>query len=388
VTLSLRSPSLVAPILVALGVSPLAAPALRASEANRIILRVNDRIATLYDYEQRRDERLRAIQTADLEPERRAELVASLGAEVMSNMLDELLVLSRADQIGYVPTEGEIAEAVARAKRGFGIQTDDQFQQALAASGMTVEVFEKQVATNLRVSQVMGREVQQRVELEEEDLRRIYYERPEEFTTPEGIKVREIVILDSSSLDAAGREALAARLRDALESGEPMQQLAEEYAAEGKTSAMVDLGWIERGDLDPALERAVWDLEPGGVSEPVAGRGGLHLLQLDERREERLLEFSEVADSINQAEHERLMMEEYEKYLGELREAAYIRVTQLPPDVKGFSIQESASRLTLETELPSAPSDDPDDATHDATGLGIDPEAAILEPPPDPDPDG
>lgn len=326
----------------------LCAPTLWATDANRVLLRVNDRIATLYDYELRRDERLRAIQQADLDPARRADLVANVGAEVLSNILEELLVLSRADQIGFVPTEGEIDLAVARAKESFGIQTDAQFEQALASSGMTIDQFKTQVETNLRVSQVMGREVQQRISLSEEDLRRYYYENPQKFTTPERLRLQEIVVLDTSALSAEGRAELAAELRREMESGASLSELARDDAT---TSGMVELGWIEKGDLDPALEQAVWDLAVDGVSSPVEGRGGLHLLQVLEREQASLLAFSDVADDIERLERERLLMQEYDGYLQELRDAAYIRISQLPEDAKGFNVQESAARLTVESDL-------------------------------------
>lgn len=331
-------------VLLLLSTLPLA-----ATESNRILLRVNDRIVTLYDYQVRRDERLRAIQSQDFDPARRADLIARVGVDVLTNMLDEMLVLSRADQIGYVPSEEEIDAAIARAKEGFGIQTDEQFEQALSSSGMTVDDFERQVETNLRVGQVMGREVQQRVNLEEDDLRRFYYEHPELFTTPERVRLQEIVVLDTSPLTPERRAALAEELRESMASGATMEDLASRYSAEGTTSGRVELGWIEKGDLDGALEEAVWDVPVGEVSPPAAGRGGLHLLEMLEREEATLLPFSEVAEQIDRRERERLLMEAYDKYLVELREAAYIRVSELPEDAQGFSVEDSASRMTLET---------------------------------------
>ncbi len=369
--------------LCSLAVAWLCVSPLVASDANRIILRVNDRIATLYDYEFRRDERLRAIQAADLDPAERAEAVRTLGAEVLSNMLDELLVLSRADQIGYTPTPGEISQAVQRARNNFGIQDDEQFQRALASSGMTPEAFEKQVTMNLRVSQVMGQEVQQRVQLDEEDLRRYYYEHPEEFTTPERVRLQEIVVLDTSSLTADERLELAGELAAAVESGASLADLAAEYRTEGTTSGMVDLGWIEQGDLDPDLEAAVWELPAGAVSEPVDGRGGLHLLQVQEREESMLLDFADVADQIDARERNRLLSEEYGDYLEELRDAAYIRVAHLPSDVQGFNIQESASRLTLETDLVRPAPDNADDLLFPGPDAAIDPGEELLDPDPE-----
>lgn len=326
----------------------LVASAATATSSNRVILRVNDRIATLYDYQVRLNERLRAIQQADLAPDRRAELVERAGEEVLGTILEEMLVLSRADQLGYRPSDEELDSAVRRTMQNFGIESEEQFEAALRASGMTQEDFRRQVGVNLRVSGVMAREVQRRIELTEEDLRRYYYETPQEFTTPERVELGEVVVLEASGLEPDERLRLATELRSRIAAGEEMSEVVEPYREQGTTSEVVELGWVRRGDLDPALEAAVWDLEVGQVSAPVAGRGGLHVLEVLDREEASLLPFNEVADEIDRIERERLLRQEYDAYLDELRDAAYIRIHSLPPGAEGFDIEESASRLRVE----------------------------------------
>lgn len=336
-----------------LGLLLCCAVAADASDSNRIILRVNDRIGTLHDYETRRDDRLRAIQGADLAPAERAELIAGVGAEVMTDMLEELLVLSRADQIDYRPNVAEIDAAVARARENFGIPSDEQFEMALAQNGMTREGFRQQVEVNMRVSTVLAQEVQQRVEISEEDLRRYYYENESDFTTPEGVRLREIVVLDDSVLSTDERAALAAELRSALEAGSTLAELAELHQTDGRTSGVVDLGWIEQGDLDGTLEEAVWQLDPGQVSAAVVGRGGLHILVVEERRAAELMAFSDVAQQIESIERQRLFAQEYSGFMRELRQAAYISIRDLPSDVEGFDVEQSASRLVFESDASS-----------------------------------
>jgi parvulin-like peptidyl-prolyl isomerase len=346
------------------------AATIAVADGNRILLRVNDRIGTLYDYEVRRDDRLRAIQSADLAPAERAELIESAGVEVLGDMLEELLVLSRADQIGYEPTAAEIDAAFARARENFGIDSEEAFLQALEQTGMTPEAFRKQLVTNMRISNVLGQEVQRRVELSEEDLRRVYYENEEEYTTPEQVRLRDIVILESSSLTPEERESLAAEVRDALATGETLEEVAAKHEDQGTTSGIVDVGWVGRGDLDTTIEDAIWDLEPGEVSSPIAGRGGLHVVVLEERKAAEMMPFSEVAGRIEQSERERLFSQEYGDFMQELRDAAYIRVGDLPEDARGFNVEGSASRLVFEgagagasgpTEAP-APAPDPDES--------------------------
>ncbi|MDX1643796.1 MAG: peptidyl-prolyl cis-trans isomerase [Thermoanaerobaculia bacterium] len=348
----------------------LAASAVFAATSNRVILRVNDRIATLYDYEVRLTERLRAIQQADLDPTRRSELMDQAGEEVLGTILEELLVLSRADQIGYRPSEEELDSAVRRTMQNFGIESEEQFEAALRSSGMTREDFRRQIGVNLRVSGVMAREVQRRVELTEEDLRRYYYEHPEEFTTPERVELREFVVLESSSLGAEERRRLASELRDRIAAGEAMAEVIAPHRDRGTTSDVVELGWVKQGDLDPDLEAAVWDLEAGTVSLPVEGRGGLHVLEVIDREEATLLPFNEVADQIDRIERERLLRQEYEGYLEELRDAAYIRIHQLPPGAEEFDVAESASRLRVEgSAMPGLGSSIPEEASPEEASL-------------------
>jgi len=329
--------------------------AVAAADGNRILLRVNDRIGTLYDYEVRRDDRLRAIQNADVAPAERAELIASAGVEVLGDMLEELLVLSRADQIGYQPSPAEIETAMARARENFGIETEEQFEQALAQTGMTRDAFRQQLVVNMRISNVLGQEVQRRVELTEEDLRRVYYENEESFTTPEQIRLRDIIVLDSSSLSAEQRQSLATEIRTELAGGATLEEVAAKHEGQGTTSGVVDIGWVEQGDLDSAIESAVWGLEAGEVSVPIAGRGGVHVVMLEERRAAAVLPFSEVATRIEQSERERLFAQEYDDFMQELRNAAYIRIGELPEDAQGFNVAESAGRLVFRGNEADAP---------------------------------
>lgn len=325
--------------------------ALAAGEGNRVLIRVNDRIGTLFDYEVRRDDRLRGIQNSDVPPARRAEMIASVGAEVLNDMLEELLVLSRADQIGFVPDAREIDLAVKRAQESFGIDSDEQFDQALAKTGMSRETFRNQVEVNLRVSSVMAREVQRRVELTEEDARRFYYDHEDDFTLPERLRLEEIVVLEASSLSPDRRAELADEIRAALVTGTTMEAIAAQHQESKATSGVVGLGWVEKGDLDEALENAVQALAAGEFSQPVAARGGLHILGVLEREAASLQPFAEVSGRISEIERNRLFREEYRQFMRELRAKAYILVRELPEDAQGFDVEQSINRLVLESDF-------------------------------------
>ena len=324
----------------------LAGVSVGGAEVNEIVLRVNERIATSFDYNSERAERFEAIQQADsLTEERKQELLAVLGETVMKDIFEQLLMLSRADQLKIQLSPSDIDEAVERTKENFGIQTQAEFKAALASSGMTEERLRARLEKTLLTQRVMGQEVYSRVSIEEEDLRRYYQAHAEEFQVPQRLSLREVVVLESSGLKDEDLALLAEEIRQQLSTGRDIEEVVEPYHEEGVSSDVVDLGWVEVGDLNQELEEAVWGLESGGVSPAVEARGGLHIVVVAERQEARLLEFLEVQDQIFSIEQGRLMQDEMAKYIEELKNNSYI-VANPPAEAAGF-------RASLTSSLPS-----------------------------------
>lgn len=302
---------------------------------NRIVLRVNDRIATLYEYEARRTERLEAILRADLDPEERRRLQDQVGEMVLREMFDELLLLSRSDHLAIQISPSQVNAAIGQMRQSYGIETDQEFAAALAQSGMTREELEEQLRRNLRMREVLAREVHARIELKEEDLRRYYREHPEEFRVPQRLRLREVVVLETSGLDREAMLRIARAIREELVAGRALNEAIQGYATQQITSQVIDLGWVQSGDLDRNLEEAVWNLQAGEVSEPVDGRGGIHVIQVVDRQEAGMRTFNEVMHLIEEKEGNRRFQEELQKYLEELRKNSYI-VADPPPDATGF----------------------------------------------------
>jgi hypothetical protein len=71
------------------------------------------------------------------------------------------------------------------------------------------------------------------------------------------------------------------------------------------------------------------------VSVPVEGRGGLHVVQVIERRPSRIPEFAEVADQIRESESNRVYNEEITKYMAELEKKSLI-VANPPAEAADF----------------------------------------------------
>jgi peptidyl-prolyl cis-trans isomerase SurA len=324
-----------------------------ASELNRVILRVNDRIVTLYDYQKATRERRTGITRAQIPEAERQQMLANLEVSVMRELFDENLMLSRADQLGLRADEADIRSAIERTKANFGISTEEEFDRALAGNGMTRESFRADIEKNLLVRQVMGREVYSQIAVEEEDIRRYYQQNSDEFKQPARHRLREVVVLETMQ-DADERLRLATELRRLILAGEADEQI-ESYESEGATTGWIDLGWVNVGDLDPQLEEALNGLTPGGVSEPTPARGGLHVIQMVEQEEARLRDFQDVSAEIEARLSDERFAEEMDGYMRELERNAYIE-SDPPPEAAGFRSGRALDRKAidpLEAQLAS-----------------------------------
>lgn len=310
-----------------------------AEVVNRIVLQVNDRIATLKDYEIRRAQMLADLEQSPMSPEEKAKARADVAERVFRDLYEEIILLSRADQLDIRVPEDRLDELMAQIREDMGVPDEESMEIALAQTGMSREEFRERWRQNLRMREVVAREVtaEIRPELTSEALRRVYREHPEQFRVPARVRVREVVVLDDSSLASGERQDLAREIRTLLAESEDdaAREAVAEHAEAGTTSGIINHGWVEPGELSSALDQVVFELAEGEVSEPIPARGGLHVLQVVERTEPTVRPFSEVEDQIRQREFARLQAERMREYMDEREETSYIRI-EPPPEAAGF----------------------------------------------------
>ena len=307
-----------------------------AEDINRVVLRVNDEIVTLHGYEQRKSgEIARILSQPGLSSAERQEQLGQVGREVMQSLFSELLLLSFADQHGIRVSDREVEQAIRDMQEARGIGSREELQQALAASGMTYEELQTNARRDMIWSQVIGQEVNSKIDLGEEEVRAYYRNHPEEFQLPEQRWLKEIIVLESSGLAQGELLRRAEEIQAALAAGGDLESVAESYREQGLTGGVIDLGWLTSEDLGEALAEAAWSLAPGETSAPVEARGGYHLLHLVDLREAEIKPFVEVQEQIEKRMRSQRFSKEMRAFMTRLEQQSYIR-ENLPPEAVGY----------------------------------------------------
>lgn len=312
-----------------LAVSLLAVTASAGELLEAVVVRVGDRIVTRTQYERRLRETMNEIEhTAP--PAQRAELKEKARQGLVDELVSELLIKDRADRLGLSVTEAEVKDAIERLKQQYGIQSDEQFEQSLRSSGLTRAEMEARLRDTLMTNKVFGRELRNRSEATDQELRERYNREKDHYRLPERAHLREIVVLKPEApgqLDEA-RQRANELAEAARKQGTDFAQLATTMSESGSREKGGDLGEVAKGDLVADLDQAVFNAAAGSVIGPLETQSAWHIIKVEQRLPSEVPAFESIKDRLRQDATEETFERDYKAYIENLRKDAFIQVNR------------------------------------------------------------
>jgi peptidyl-prolyl cis-trans isomerase SurA len=135
--------------------------------------------------------------------------------------------------------------------------------------------------------------------------------------------VRHILIKVNQVVTAAEAKRKLTELKERLDHGASFEELAKLYSNDLSASKGGDLGWIYPGDTVPEFERAMDQLKPGEVSQPIETPFGYHLIQVVERKTDDASK-ERTRQAARQAIRDRKIEEATEDWMRQIRDRAYV----------------------------------------------------------------
>jgi peptidyl-prolyl cis-trans isomerase SurA len=338
-----KRPLLLAALLaLPAALAPVAAPPAAAQlkndvDINRIVLRVNDEVFTLYDYEEGKARMsARLMSDPGISPAQRQEKLAGVGKEVLQQALHDMLLLSQAKRTAVTVSDHEVDASIEQVKKEQGLESQEDFEVALSQAGLTIDELRANFRRDMSTGRLVQKEVTSKIEVSDDVMRSYYKNHPEEFKTPEERKLREVIVLEASGLPDAELAKQAAKLQQELSApGAKAAEVVGRYQDQGYSSGLIDLGWLKKGELEKSLSEAAWGLEVGRYAAPIKARGGYHLVFLEEKRGGELQAYADVQNQIQGRERQKRFGKEYRSYLAQLEKGSYIQENP-PAEAVGY----------------------------------------------------
>lgn len=235
------------------------------------------------------------------------------GRAVLRELIYDALLLQEAERQGIVLSEKEVAEEEKRFLQQFpSLESLEEWKQRHPQQWASVQ-------ETLRLHALFRRLVEAEVQVSEEEVAAYYREHAEEFREPEQVRAQGILVESRENAEAL-REAL-------LQPEADFAALARQFSLDPATREQGgDMGWVRPGMYSEAVEKVLFRLKPGEISEPVETPDGFFLLRILERKPARQMPLEEVRERLRQQLKERKRREVESTYLERLRRRAHIEV--------------------------------------------------------------
>ncbi len=281
-----------------------ASPSARAADrrpVDRVAAVVNGDVITLSELSERAGAELRRASDMPPGPARDQARARALRA-AYEMVLAERLVEAEVKALGIEVTEAQLDGAVEDVKKRNNL-SDDMLKQALAAEGLSMEVYRARLRKDFENHLLIAAKVQNRVKVTDDDVKAYYQTHQAEFAGDEQVKLRLILLQVAAGAPAAEDaqvKATGETLLARLAAGEDFGDLARQVSQGPGAASGGDLGWVKKGTMPIDLERVAFALAPGQNSGLVRARTGWIILKAEERRTAKAPPLDDVKERIRE----------------------------------------------------------------------------------------
>lgn len=246
---------------------------------------------------------------------------------VVNRLVEEELLAQEVQRQGVTVTEAEIDAEFEKYRSRF--KSEEQFNSYLTHGKTSIEEIRARLRTSLaltRLLQKLGK-----LEVSEDEVRQAYQTGIRMYTEPEQVEARHILIKVAENAPADQVEAARKKALEALKkvrSGVDFGAVAREYSDDAMSKEKGgDLGFFRRGVMVPKFEEAAFAMQPGEISkEPVRTPFGFHIIQVVNRKAERVKPFEEVQEQIQESLRNRNTFKARRELVEELRKSGKVEI--------------------------------------------------------------
>ncbi|MCB0334709.1 MAG: SurA N-terminal domain-containing protein [Bdellovibrionales bacterium] len=164
------------------------------------------------------------------------------------------------------------------------------------------EAFEIPDMVMYQYTAIAPQNVEDQVEVLDDDIELYYSEKEKNYTIPAKVKIQQILVSTTNEMSQEEKDKKKALAEEALGkalAGEDFAGLVTQYSDDISTNMIGgDMGWVSKGELNEAVEKAAFELEGPGIASLAESKEGFHVLKVEEYQSERLKPLDEVRAEI------------------------------------------------------------------------------------------
>ena len=288
------------------------------------VAKVNDTVLTEADLQQSLNEIMPAgVFHGGFSSEKRA----TYRPQAFEKMIDKELFYQEAVKIGL-----KVDEEILKAEREKTIKRlggKKKFKTALKKAGLSDKQYREKLQKKHLVKQLIVVEIKDKAQVSDEEVKVYYEKNKKKFMRPEARQLTHILISVKPSANVEERKLKRARAQeviDKIKAGEDMSTVAWDYSDDPYRVKSGDYGLVHKGRLYPDLEKEVFLIEPGRLSEIIETIHGYHVFRVEAVKAPEQLNLEDVYEKVQKELTEKNEEQIREALTARLKAAARIEV--------------------------------------------------------------
>ena len=254
---------------------------------------------------------------------------AILGQELVDYVINTKLIVAYAEEYGMAITDSEL-DTYIRDRRTQMRATEEQFEQALATNGISLEEFREFMRDNLTMMRMLQIDVVENINITEEQVDREIAIRYPDGLVDTYITTSHLLVQVGTEGEEVARTRIY-ELAQELGNGTPFEALALQNP-DATSARRGRVGRFRLGQLDETYQQTAIGLEIGQISEPIRSQFGWHIIRLENLEQQPVRDAQRIRNEITSSLQQEMLEIAQIRYFEQLRETAFVEVisTNLP----------------------------------------------------------
>lgn len=243
-----------------------------AAFSDRVLVVVNEDVVTQSEFDYRYQ-----LVAGDYSTKSGSQLPDDVAEKLLDTLISEKLQIQEAQRRKISVNNEELSVAVERysAQQGLSVV---QLREKLIRDGQPFEVFKQALRDNILIARLNEYYAQYRVSVPDYEVDGFLERNNWDADQAEYLVAHILLPIGDDN------EQLANDIVQQLRNGASFQQAVLNYSTATNASEGGVIGWRKKNQLPSVFAQALDTLAPGGVSNPIAGPNGFHILKVQDQR--------------------------------------------------------------------------------------------------------
>ncbi len=298
-----------------------------AEITDRIIAIVNGDVITLMELNNTFEPYRKKIEESYRGPDKE-KIIADNRLMMLNKMIENIMIDQEAKKAGLIVKDEEVMETITNllARKKY---TMEDLLNNLAQENSTFEAHKKDVKEHLLRMKLVRHELKSKIMITEEEIGEYYQQNRENYEGKEAVRLKQILLIFPRGADEKVKTNLRAEV-DAilarLQKGESFDVIASRYSQGPAAAAGGDIGFVEKGSMQPVVDSAAFSLKKDELSGVIESSIGFHIIKVIDKRGAGIKPIESVREEIKAKIEEDKWDKKYLEWIKELRKKSVIEI--------------------------------------------------------------